>query len=113
MALTPGFKKFIGLVSVCAVVGGTLFAYKNGMFPKSTPSAQPQTEVVEQTSSFPQPINSPISQAENLNTIVDTVTRKPAPANAPSGVAVVVQEQQAQPQGNAGLDAVLKAGNKK
>lgn len=108
MALTSGFKKFIGLVSVCAVVGGTLFAYKNGMFPKLAPA--PQTEVAEQTSSFPQPINSPIAQSENLNAIVDTAIRKPAPTNAPSAVAVVVQEQA---QGtNSGLDAVLKAGKK-
>jgi len=34
MSLTPGFKKFIGLIAVSAIVGGSLFAYKQGYFSK-------------------------------------------------------------------------------
>lgn len=108
MALTAGFKKFIGLISVCAVVGGAMFAYKNGMFPKSAPTLQNEI-ATEQTSSVPQPINSPISQTEQLDAVVNHVSRVvDQPKSVPSAVVVQDQTQGA----NAGLDAVLKAGKK-
>jgi hypothetical protein len=73
MALTPGFKKFIGLVATVAIVGGSIAAYKAGMF-KTDPSKQVAQQQTEEQS--PQPLSSPIYQAETLKKIVGMDTPK-------------------------------------
>lgn len=71
MALTPGFKKFIGLIVVIGVVSGGLYFYKT--MPRKTQSIEHVSDAQSAPIEFPQPIDSPISQAKNLSTIVDSV----------------------------------------
>jgi hypothetical protein len=104
MALTPGFKKFIGLIAITGAVGGGLFFYKS--MPKAP--AAPQ-EVVQQTapqaeeSAIPQPYSSPIKQAEIANQVVDQVAPPEQPTrSAPSADAST----------NRGLANVLSQGKK-
>lgn len=87
MALTPGFKKFIGLIVAVAVVGGGIYANKAGMF-KSTPVPIGSDVVMQapliqpptiQPPTIPQPMNSPINQAENFGQMVAPNTPAPAP----------------------------------
>jgi OOP family OmpA-OmpF porin len=64
MALTKGFKKFVGLVGVVAVVGGGIFAYKQGYFGKhnSTDTGTVSQSVVPNVDDNLPTLGSPISK---------------------------------------------------
>lgn len=103
MALTAGFKKFIGLVAVVALVGGGIFAYKQ--MPKTAAVVADTADVKapdqrDDESSAPQPYSSPRKQAEIVNQIDEPVT-DPEPTT-----------KKANTSANRGLDAVLNAGKK-
>jgi hypothetical protein len=104
MALTAGFKKFIGLVAVVALVGGGIYAYKQ--MPKSAEVVVDTADVkvpaqTEDGASSPQPYTSPIKQAEVANTVVDDAVAEPEPKPKKENTSA-----------NRGLDAVLNAGKK-
>jgi hypothetical protein len=55
MSFTPGFKKFVGLLAVTALVGGGIYAVKSGMIkthsvPAEVEAEQP-TEAAQQNAS--------------------------------------------------------------
>jgi len=105
MALTNGAKKFLGLVAVTIAVGGGIYGYKDYKAKNPTPVTE---EVVQNVPTeqapieVPQPINSPIVQAERLNDIVETAEQE-EPAPAPTHNA----------SSNRGLANVLNAANNK
>lgn len=104
MALTAGFKKFIGLVAVVALVGGGIYAYKQ--MPKSADAVVDATEATapakhDDDSSTPQPYSKPTKQAEMPNQDIDDVASEPEPT-----------PKKANTSANRGLDAVLNAGKK-
>jgi len=100
MALTPGFKKFIGLIVLTGAVGGGLFYYKT--MPKK---AVQEVPIIEQPSQQSQP---------------DQIVRNVDPASDPQPV--VAQDQivrsvepsqvQSDTSTNTGMAALLKAGQK-
>ncbi|POR55076.1 ABC-type amino acid transport substrate-binding protein [Paraburkholderia eburnea] len=77
MALTPGFKKFVGLLCTVAVVGGGLFAYRHGYLGNhdGAPSNPPETTMSPSTSVPPaavQPVSTatnPVGYTANANTL--------------------------------------------
>jgi hypothetical protein len=80
MALTNGAKKFLGLIVTVAVVGGGIYGYKDYKAKNPTPVTE---EVVAEQAPIevPQPINSPIAQAERMDDIVAAPEQEePAPA---------------------------------
>jgi len=79
MALTNGAKKFLGLVATVVVIGGGIYGYKEYKAKNPTPVTE---EVVQQApTEIPQPINSPMAQAERVEDIVEpTEHEEPAPA---------------------------------
>jgi hypothetical protein len=106
MALTSGAKKFLGLLLTVAVVGGAIYGYKQ--YKAGQPPAPVAVEQVveapvqEAPTSIPQPINSPMAQAERLQEVVQPA--EPAPEPAPA---------QANPGHNRGLSNIMKqAGTK-
>jgi hypothetical protein len=90
MALTAGFKKFIGLVAVIAIVGGGIYTYKQ--MPKATPAAE-QT-APQEVATTPPPVDTSGQ---------DVARDEPAPAPTPTPKKPTTSADR-------GLDAVLKAG---
>jgi hypothetical protein len=101
MALTSGFKKFVGLLVTVAVVGSGVYAYKNNhsLGPKANEAVvttpQPNVYVVQGS---PTPHVTPERMA-------DPVTNPIQPPPEP------VQSSDAS--ADRGLNAVLQAGNRK
>lgn len=93
MALTAGFKKFLGLVAVVALVGGGIYAYKQ--MPKKAPEPAEQTVPQETTAQAAPPVDV-----------------QPDPAPEPEAPATPVSTKKSTAPANRGLDAVLNAGSK-
>lgn len=94
MALTAGFKKFIGLVAVVALVGGGIYAYKQ--MPKKAP--EPEQVAPQEVAATPTP--APDIQPD-VEQEAPVAPPPPAPTSKKSGNPA-----------NRGLDAVLNAGSK-
>lgn len=105
MALTPGFKKFAGLVLTVALVAGGIYAFKSGAFKSNTPPERVEVEVAapREAIELPQPIDSPISQAERVEEIAEQI-------DSPTPPPPQVGEQSAP--SNSGMDALLNSSKK-
>lgn len=83
MALTAGAKKFLVLVAVAGVLGGGYFyAKSSGLLDKKPEVASVEPEV-KQEPSIPQPINSPVVQAERATKLVEQAKQEPTLTPAP------------------------------
>ena len=102
MALTAGFKKFLGLIAVAAVVGGGIYMYKTQ--PKSTPTEETAT------------VTAPTDAAETATAELDTSDKNVRPDETPAETVEAAPAETAPPKRDAstnrGLDAVLNAGKK-
>lgn len=111
MALTSGAKKFLGLLATVAVVGGGIFAYKSNA-PAIHAQFNKPAEVVEMRQepvSIPQPVNSPIFQAQQADRAVEAAVaaQRPAPVEAAPAPEPVQQVQPSNPSANRGMAALL------
>ena len=97
MALTAGFKKFLGLIAVAAVVGGGIYVYKTQ--PKSAPTEETAT------------VTAPTDTAETATAELDTSDKNVRPDEAPAET-VETAPPKRDASTNRGLDAVLNAGKK-
>ena len=99
MALTAGFKKFLGLIAVAAVVGGGIYMYKT--MPKTTPTEDPVivTEAADNANTTA-PVDLTESTANVRPNASEPTETEPAETAPPKRDAST----------NRGLDAVLNAG---
>lgn len=109
MALTSGAKKFFGLLLTVAIVGGGIYGYKSYSASHPTPVsiAAEITEAPAQASEpikIPQPMNSPIAQASNVERVVDQIAPEPAPATTPATSTT---------SSDRGMANLMQAGNRK
>lgn len=101
MALTPGFKKFVGLIVVVGAVGGGLFYWK------TMPKKAPQVEQVEQqvdTSAAPAPQVQPPAYTQAPSQPVQQA-QEPEPIQAQPA-------PQADASSNRGMQFLLNQGQK-
>ena len=96
MALTPGFKKFVGLVGAIAVFGGGYFYWKQ--MPHPAPVQETQQIVEAPVQQAQQPLQQAPQQAEVQEAPVQVAAPHPAPSRDASS--------------NRGMSAVLEAGKK-
>jgi hypothetical protein len=104
MALTKGFKKFVGLIAVVAIVGGGIYGYKQ----YSKLHSQAVDPGVDVSSSTNSPQTSGINYA--LPASQPEVAQTPQPVEqAPKTAAASTQDTAPS---SSGMAALLKAGQK-
>jgi hypothetical protein len=104
MALTAGFKKFLGLIAVTAVVGAGIYYYKQ--MPKAAPTDE--TATVTAPAETAQADTAPPTAQANP----DAHVRADDPTEAAEAAPAETTPPKRDASTNRGLDAVLNAGKK-
>jgi hypothetical protein len=105
VALTKGFKKFIGLLAIVAAVGG------GGMYYYKTMKQHPQSDVSSSTSDTGQSSIDYATPSSQPQVVADPVQPETSTVESPTS-APVTQSQDSAPS-NSGMAALLNAGKKK